>query len=105
LSKLVGDGWGKSWGIYLTCGEPLADVRKHLRRFLTVDQNGQNVLLRYYDPRILRVFLPVCTAEEVTEFYGPISAFLVEARNPAELVEFRITSQGVGETRVPVAVG
>ena len=85
LKSLVAEGWGQSWGIYLTCDRPFAEVRKHLRRFLTVKlPDGDQVLFRFYDPRVIRVFLTSCTPEETTEFFGPISEFLLEpsSRHP-----------------------
>src|SRR5262249_54263324 len=50
-----------AWGIYLTCDQPFEAVRKHLRRFLLVtDEEGEELYFRYYDPRVLRVYLPTC---------------------------------------------
>lgn len=89
LETLVRDGWGKSWGIYLTCDRPFAEVRKHLRRFLTVElEGGKRVLFRFYDPRVLRVFLPTCNAEELAEFSGPVRSFLTVGDDDAFLLQF-----------------
>ena len=47
LEILVREGWGKSWGVYLTSQSPFAEVRKHLRRFLTVrTEQGKELLFR-----------------------------------------------------------
>ncbi|KIH82848.1 hypothetical protein UCMB321_3303 [Pseudomonas batumici] len=35
-------------------------------------------MFRYYDPRVLSVFLPTCTDEEFTKFLGPLNRLLVE---------------------------
>jgi Domain of unknown function (DUF4123)/Inner membrane component of T3SS, cytoplasmic domain len=79
LEVLVRDGWGNSWGVYLTCLEPFEAIRKHLRRFLTVrTEAGKELLFRYYDPRVLRMFLPTCTVAELAEFFGPIRCYLIE---------------------------
>src|SRR5262249_25393364 len=44
LQILIERGWGKSWGVYLTSLAPFAEVRKHLRRFLTVQkENGKKL--------------------------------------------------------------
>lgn len=79
LEILVAEGWGKSWGIYLTCARPFVEVRKHLRQFLMVEMpdGGQNYF-RFYDPRVLRAFLPVCTRAEVENFFGPVECYFVE---------------------------
>lgn len=54
-------------------------LRRHFRRFLRVtDEQGQPLMFRYYDPRVLRVYLPTCTAEELALVFGPVSAYLIE---------------------------
>ncbi len=32
------------------------------------------LVFRYYDPRVLRVYLPTCSPAEFARFFGPISA-------------------------------
>jgi pSer/pThr/pTyr-binding forkhead associated (FHA) protein len=89
LETLARDAWGKSWGVYLACDQPFEAVRKHLRRFLLVtDEEGEELYFRYYDPRVLRVYLPTCTPEETREFFGPIRDLLMEAEDPATLLIF-----------------
>lgn len=80
LPFLIKVGWGKSWGVFLTTQMGFSDTRKHLRHFLMVDiEGGQRVLFRFYDPRVMRVFLPVCDAQQRTEFFGQIQHFFVES--------------------------
>jgi hypothetical protein len=89
LERLVRDGWGESWGVYLTSDAPFEELRKHLRRFLTVElEGGKAVLFRFYDPRVLSVFLPTCTPRERAEFFGPIRRYLVESDAGGEALEF-----------------
>jgi hypothetical protein len=88
--RLLERAWGNSWGIILKCDSSLPKLRRHLRQFLTVrDPRGQQLLFRYYDPRVLRIYLPTCTREELRTVFGPVECFYVEDRNPADLVEFR----------------
>lgn len=83
LDTLVREGWGKSWGVYLTSDQSFKEVRKHLRRFLLVKTDGgEKLYFRYYDPRVLRVFLPTCNASELPRFFGPTRAFLIEGEEP-----------------------
>jgi hypothetical protein len=37
------------------------------------------VLFRYYDPRVLEVFLPACSAAQRKEFFGPVQHFYAES--------------------------
>jgi len=89
LEVLLRDGWGESWGVYLTCDEPFLAVRRHLRHFLLVKlDDGREVYFRFYDPRVLRVFLPTCTNGEAAEFFGPLESYLMETEDPEVLVRF-----------------
>ncbi len=90
LAEELSHGWGKSWGVYLTCSLPLPDLRRHLRHFLKVEiEQGKSLLFRFYDPRALRVFLPTCSAQEVRQFFGPVASFHVEDESPESLIRFR----------------
>jgi hypothetical protein len=89
LERLVSKGWGKSWGIYLTCSLPFHEVRHHFRHFLMVNMpGGGQMYFRFYDPRVLRVYLPTCTKEEVFQFFGPVRRFAAEDEKPEKLLEF-----------------
>jgi hypothetical protein len=95
LEKLVSKGWGKSWGVYLTCNLGFSDLRHHLRHFLMVQMpDGKQVYFRFYDPRVLRVYLPTCTPEEIYQFFGPVWRFATEGEKPGDLLEF--VRQGAG---------
>lgn len=91
IEPLIQKGWGKSWGVYLTCPKMFTDIRRHLRHFLIVElegAKGKQHYFRFYDPRVLRVFLTTCTQPEIREFFGPISSYLMEADEPRELLKF-----------------
>jgi hypothetical protein len=103
LEALVKEGWGKSWGIYLTSPSTLPEIRHHLRHFLQVKlPSGEQVYFRFYDPRVMRVFLPTCTPEDATQFFGPIQNYLVEDENPKKL--FRFVNTGKGSERMMIAL-
>jgi hypothetical protein len=97
LEALVREGHGKSWGVYLTAHSSLDEVRKHFRHFLMVKGDGEEYVFRFYDPRVLRAFLPACDAGETAQFFGPVERFLVEAKDPALLLRFTATREGVKE--------
>ena len=80
LERLVREGWGARWGIFLACARPFKDVRRHLRRFLTVedDVTAKKYYFRFYDPRTLRTFLPSCTPRQRADFFGEIACFFAE---------------------------
>jgi hypothetical protein len=65
------------WGILATSKSDLTTVRHHFRKFLTVKDAalGRSLLFRFYDPRVLPVFLESCSADQARAFYGPIDSF------------------------------
>lgn len=80
---LLETAWGNSWGVFLNAQLPLERVQAHLRRFLMARMpGGQAVYFRFYDPRVLRVYLPTCTPEESAAFFGPITRYIVEDDEP-----------------------
>ena len=86
--KLIELGWGNSWGIFLRIGDS-SNLRYHLRTFLRVqDEGGRFLLFRYYDPRVLRVYLPTCRPDELTAVFGPIDRYLTESDDGRSLLEF-----------------
>lgn len=80
LLEVLSQNWGRGWGIYLSCPLSLPEVRHHLRHFLRVQEEGSTKFLyfRFYDPRVLRVFIPSCTDQQLIQFYGPIRRFWME---------------------------
>jgi hypothetical protein len=80
LSRLVREGWGRSWGIYLTSRRPFAEVRSHLRRIQMVQMEGRPrpVYFRFYDPRALRDVMPLCTPRQAAEMFAAVRAFSLE---------------------------
>ncbi|XXT18671.1 DUF4123 domain-containing protein [Sorangium sp. So ce429] len=89
---LVRRGWGMSWGVYVASREPFREVRRHLRKFLFVkDEAGRDLYFRFYDPRVLRVFLPTCSARQSGAFFEGVEAFLMEGDAPEALLRFTAT--------------
>jgi hypothetical protein len=91
---VLDEGWGRHWGVFVVTDAPLREAHKHFRRFLTVyDPEGRQLLFRYYDPRVLRVYLPTCNAGELQEVFGPVSCYLLEGEDPNTLLRFRLDGE------------
>jgi hypothetical protein len=87
---VINTGWGSNWASFLRTETGIKQLRRHLREFLRVrDESGKRLIFRYYDPRVLRVYLPTCWPAELDTFFGPISAFITEGEDPGEILEFR----------------
>ncbi len=105
LDTLVQQAWSKSWGVFLTCDKPLKELRTHFRHFLTVKlPDGKQVYFRYYDPRVLRIFLPTCLPQEIAQFFGPVKHFLMESDDPNRALHFAPTPQGASKKEFQLAL-
>jgi pSer/pThr/pTyr-binding forkhead associated (FHA) protein len=104
LEFLVREGWGRKWGIYLTCIRDLQELSSHLHHLLTTPAADGAAEFRYYYPPVLRDYLGRCTSEEASRCFGPVEYFLVEAENPEELLQFTHTGSGVRTTVIPLTV-
>lgn len=79
--ELLGLGWGKAWGIALRVPArvSMAELRRHCKKFLRVRTEDRRVLMfRFYDPRVLSVFLPTCDAAQYRALLGPVQRLVVE---------------------------
>jgi hypothetical protein len=87
--SLIQRAWGNSWGIFLKSDARMERLRRHLRTLLTVRSwRGEQLLFRYYDPRILRVYLPTCTTDEIRTVYGPITHYSTETESGESMLRF-----------------
>jgi pSer/pThr/pTyr-binding forkhead associated (FHA) protein len=90
---ILREGFGRSWGVFVTSKRPLADVRKHLRQFLFVrDEADRELYFRFYDPRVLRNFLPTCSVRQIGQIFEGIDAYWVEAERGRGLQGFTMNS-------------
>jgi hypothetical protein len=93
---LLQQGWGTHWGLLASSAADLRNLRDHFREFHKVELPDQRtVIFRYYDPRVLRIFLPVCNQPELAQFFGPVQTFFVEGETPDSGVRFLFTGQAL----------
>ena len=93
---------GNNGGLLLTTTAHERTLWQHLRDlFEVVDEQGREFFFRWYDPRILRVYLPTCTAEESREFFGPIEQFIVESETPGSAIVCRVTDAKLSIRELP----
>ena len=76
---VVGTGWGNHWGSFVTSRQGFRKLRNHLRALTLVHRrNGTPLYFRFYDPRVMSVFLPTCSPAQLKQMFGPVDAFLAE---------------------------
>ena len=83
-------GWGRHWGIFALAECDFRTLLRHLRTLNRVydPESHKPLLFRYYDPRVLSVFLPTCDEEQSAEFLGPVQAYFAEIEGGEELARF-----------------
>lgn len=96
LEPLVDFGWGKDWGIYLTSAATGDDLIQFLRRLLiSTLPDGQQVLLRFYDPRVLRTLLSNAAPQQWQHFFGPVRSYLMPDEKPQVAIGFAVGERGL----------
>ena len=98
--ELIEDGWDKSWCVFLQADVGIKTLRKHLRTLLRVQgPTGKFMLFRFYDPRVLRVYLPTCLPDELARFYGPIQrVWTEEGAGSDRMLQFEFKDNGLVTT-------
>jgi hypothetical protein len=97
LALIRGDWWGRAFGILLTSLARPADVRACLQRMLVVRlESDRKAYFRFYDPRVLRTFMPIATRGQVSSLFGggDVSAYVCEASDPARMCVFTESADG-----------
>ena len=96
---LLGNCWGNHWGIFAMSTEDIDVIRRHFRNFLFVQTpKGESVYFRYYDPRVLTVYLPTANADELDTVFGPILTYVCESREN-ELIALSQRDGKLNQTR------
>ena len=89
LDSIYQQAMYNSWGIFITCFATSGELRRHFQQFLKVKtEDGRRLYFRFYDPRVLRVYLPTCTKEELRTFFGPVHSIWIEDETPGKMSEF-----------------
>lgn len=94
---LLQKGWGASWGIYLAGHSAVAlnTLRHQYRKINRVTgPAGKRLFFRYYDPRVLRVYLPTCYLAELQYFFDPVTDIFMEGDTVQSLLHFHHGPQG-----------
>jgi hypothetical protein len=96
--QLLDEGWGNAWGVFVVANTSMNSLRKHFRTFMVVrGPSGQRLIFRWYDPRVLRSYLPTCNLEELRAIFGPIRAFIVEGRETGTAIRFSFDGERLSE--------
>jgi len=79
LERIVLEGWGDAWGVFVESAWSLEELRHQLRMLTFVElPDGKKAYFRFYDPRVLRAFLPTCDETQRRQLCAGIDRFLLE---------------------------
>ena len=96
---LLGQGWGRNWAVYLESAADLEELRHHFRKFLMAqDERKKRFYFRFYDPRVLRVYLPTCNEAELAAIFGPVSRYCLEGRDYYQFLEYTRANSKLAES-------
>ncbi|MEZ5198030.1 MAG: DUF4123 domain-containing protein [Bacteroidales bacterium] len=82
--------WGDNCSIFFTSKASFDELFTHFQKFNRVYIEGDDVVLfRYYDPRVLNLFLPTCNNEQIRSFFGKVGHFFAEDEDPEIIRVFK----------------
>lgn len=90
-------GAGQGWGIYCCCDAcvDMATVRRHFRKLnLVSGPDGKVMLFRFFDPRVLALWLPGCDAAQLRTVFQYGIRLIAEATGKGGWTQFSLSAQG-----------
>ena len=76
----------------------------HFQKFIKIKtEDGEHYYFRFYDPRVLKIFLPTCDKQQIIEFFGPVESFIVEGDTKEQAIRFWHENGELKQETLPVA--
>lgn len=76
---LISEGWDKNWNIFASSELEFKKFRKQIKKLLVVKSpQGQNLIFRFYDPRVLNSLKDVWTTEQKEMVFTGIKYFTMQ---------------------------
>jgi hypothetical protein len=54
------------------------------------DPKGRTLVFRYYDPRVMRTFLPTCAPSQLEDLFAEIQSFVIENPEGDGMTEYSL---------------
>jgi hypothetical protein len=106
-TELVEGNWVPNFGVFLVSDAGLESVWRHLRQLtLVYGPDLESLYFRFYDPRVLRTFLPTCNSTQLEEFFGCVNFFFSEGDSGAgshvwSRVDGQLVEERIGDVQNP----
>jgi Domain of unknown function (DUF4123) len=95
---VLDESFGKHWGIFAHSLYSIKEMRRHFRALVSVyDEQGNPLIFRFYDPRVLQRFLPTCNAGELKTFFGKIQKYYAESDD--DLLVYELENDKLKESK------
>lgn len=91
LKTLLTRAWGHGIGYFVGTHSDGETLSTHLRKFLFVElpHTGRQAYFRFYDPRVMRSFLPTCTGEQLDDLLrDQLAWLLIEDADAGQALSF-----------------
>jgi len=87
---VLDEGFGHSWGVFLTSVMPVQRLLAHFRSvWQTRDDKGRQAYFRFYDPRVLRMYMPTVRDEaNLRSIFGPVARYFLETEDGRGLLDY-----------------
>ncbi len=101
---ITSDGKGDSWGIFIQSQLDLDSLAGQLQKLLIVsmETDGRWVYFRFYDPRVLRSFLPGCQKDQLKEIFTGVETFYCEDEDDDFQLHYRLDNEQLKIERIPI---
>ncbi|MDH5229535.1 MAG: DUF4123 domain-containing protein [Gammaproteobacteria bacterium] len=91
FKALFSEGLGLHWCSFATSVYSFDIVLEHFQFLLYVKlETGKKMLFRYYDPRVMRAYLPSCNMQELQSVFGPIESYWLEDDLGQHYIRFQL---------------
>ena len=78
-------------------------MRQHFRNLVNVyNEQGNPMIFRFYDPRVLNSFLPTCDAEQLEKMFENIEFFFAETDDHENLNSYSFEQGKLNHAEAPV---
>lgn len=95
LHWLLQQGFNKRWAIFASSRLELAPFVRHLKKFTVVNnERGETLFFRFYDPHVLRQYLPMFDDQQTTSFFRGIDdVFFEDTSRENTIVKFSLSDE------------
>jgi len=101
MSWLVKEGWADRWGIFFASPATFKELMPHFREFtMARDEDSNTFYFRYYDPRVLRVYLPTCNASELKMIFCPVEYYCVEDEAGEGIIDYSFDGKNLAKREI-----